>query len=242
MAQATETVLVIGATGNIGIAAILGALRSGRNVLAVVRNQDSAKKLFEHLHEGQDSITVVEADVISDHGVQGVVEKVRAGSLPAFQHVFSSVGGGYTEKTMLEATTAELREFMTHNFESNFFAYRATIPYLLEQRSQPCTWTTCTGSQGDKGDRALPAISQGAMFSMAFSACKSLADTNVRFNEIYLAQRVEVDVVAEQHGTMRSSVFGRVYANILAKTDVKGCRVRVESEKDVDHLRTENKA
>ncbi|WYZ45787.1 hypothetical protein EsH8_IX_000012 [Colletotrichum jinshuiense] len=242
MAQATETVLVIGATGNIGTAVILGALQSGRNVLAVVRNQDSAKKLSENLGEGQDKITVVEADVISDQGVQGVVDKVRAGALPAFRHVFSSVGGGYTEKTMLETTTEELREFMTHNFESNFFAYRATIPYLLEKKDIPCTWTMCTGSQGDKGDRALPAISQGAMFSMAFSACKSLADTNVRFNEIYLDQRVEVDVVAEQHGTMRSSVFGRVYANILDKTDIKGCRILVESEDDVDSLKTEHKA
>ncbi|CCF39577.1 hypothetical protein CH063_00034 [Colletotrichum higginsianum] len=234
-----QTVLVIGATGNVGIAAILGALRAGLNVLAVVRNQDSAKKIKEHVSEGHDKITVVEADVISDQGVQGVVDKVRAGALPAFQHVFSSVGGGYTEKTMLEATVAELREFMTHNFESNYSAYHATIPYLLEQKDTPCTWTTCTGSQGDKGDRALPAISQGAMFSMAYSAIKGLADTNVRFNEIYLDQRVEVDVVAEEHGTMKSSIFGRVYANILAKTDVKGCRVRVESESDVDNLRAQ---
>lgn len=85
-----QTVLVIGATGNVGIAAILGALRAGLNVLAVVRNQDSANKIKEHVSEGHDKITVVEADVISDQGVQGVVDKVRAGALPAFQHVFSS--------------------------------------------------------------------------------------------------------------------------------------------------------
>ncbi|WYZ36278.1 hypothetical protein EsH8_XII_000028 [Colletotrichum jinshuiense] len=231
-----QTALVIGATGNIGIAAILGALRAGLNVLAVVRNQDSAKKINEHVSEGQDKITVVEADVLSENGIQGVVDKVRAGALPAFQHVFASVGGGYTERALLDITPKELREFMTPNFEANLFAYCATVPYLLEQKDTPCTWTTCTGSQGDKGDRALPAISQGAAFSMAYSAIKELADTNVRFNEIYLAQRVEVDVVAEQHGTMKSSVFGRVYANILTKTDVKGCRVRVESESDVDNL------
>lgn len=79
-----------GATGNIGIAAIKGALRSGRNVLALVRNQESAKKLSEHVGEGQERMTIVEADVVSDSGVQGVVDKVRAGALPAFQHVYSS--------------------------------------------------------------------------------------------------------------------------------------------------------
>lgn len=87
----------------------------------------------------------------------------------------------------------------------------------------------------------MPAISQGAMFSMATAACRSLSGTNVRFNEVYLAHRVEVDAVAEKHGTMKASVFSRVYEKILAKPDVKGCRIRVDSEEDVDNLRCEQK-
>lgn len=89
-AQERETVLVVGATGNIGISAIQAALRSGYDVLAVVRNQDSAKKLSEHVSEDQTRITTVEADAVSDQGVQGVVEQVRAGALPAFQHVYAA--------------------------------------------------------------------------------------------------------------------------------------------------------
>ncbi|KAF2649421.1 NAD(P)-binding protein [Lophiostoma macrostomum CBS 122681] len=235
------TVLVIGSTGHIGIAAITGALRSGYNVLAIVRNQESAKKLIKHVPGGHDRITTVEADVLSDKGVESVVEKVRAGSLPAFQHVFSSVGGAYTDQSMLDTTTEELRQFMTQNFESNFFAYRATIPYLLQQKDQKCTWTTCTGAQGDMGIRALPAISQGALYSMSYSACKALKNTNVRFNEIYLAGRVEVDIEAEQHGVMKSSIFARAYENVLSREDVKSTRVRVGKEEDVNELRIEQK-
>lgn len=85
-----ETVLVIGATGNIGVSAVTAALRSGRNVLAVVRNQKSADKLVGYI--GSDKgITFVEADVCDDGsaGVKGVVEKVKEGKLPGFQHVFS---------------------------------------------------------------------------------------------------------------------------------------------------------
>jgi NAD(P)-dependent dehydrogenase (short-subunit alcohol dehydrogenase family) len=147
MAPSNETVLVVGATGHVGIAAIHGALQAGYNVIAIVRNQTSAQKISEHVSEGLDRITMVEADVISDTGVQTVVDKVRSGALPAFQHVFSSgepgntlhlenqgsllcllhvVGGGYTEKAMVDTTTEELREFMKHNFESNFceWSYR----------------------------------------------------------------------------------------------------------------------
>lgn len=87
----------------------------------------------------------------------------------------------------------------------------------------------------------MPAISQGAMFSMATAACRDLANTNVRFNEVYLAQRVEVDAVAEQHGTMKASIFSRVYEKILAKPEVKGCRIRVANEDDVNNLKCEQK-
>jgi len=83
-----ETVLVVGATGNIGVSVVKGALRSKRHVLAVVRNQASANKLIKHVGS-PDGITLVEADVLSDSGVKGVVDQVRAGKLPPFQHVYA---------------------------------------------------------------------------------------------------------------------------------------------------------
>jgi NAD(P)-dependent dehydrogenase (short-subunit alcohol dehydrogenase family) len=84
----SETVLIVGATGNIGIAAAHGALRSGRNILAIVRNEASAKKLYDALGT-KNGITTVEADISSETGVRSVVEQVKAGKLPAFQHVYS---------------------------------------------------------------------------------------------------------------------------------------------------------
>lgn len=83
-----EHVLVIGATGNIGVAAIKGALNSGRQVLAIVRNQASAEKLYKHIGSSE-GIQVIEADVTSDTGVKSVVDQVKAGKLPAFQHVYT---------------------------------------------------------------------------------------------------------------------------------------------------------
>lgn len=53
-------VLVVGATGNIGVP----ALKTGRHVIAPVRNSASAAKLFQHVGT-QDSITTVETDVVT---------------------------------------------------------------------------------------------------------------------------------------------------------------------------------
>ena len=87
--MAKEVVLVVGATGNIGVSVITASLRSGRDVLAIVRNQESAKKLFDRVGT-KDGITTVEADVTAEDGVQSVVDQVKAGKLPAFQHVYAT--------------------------------------------------------------------------------------------------------------------------------------------------------
>lgn len=133
-----ETVLVVGATGNIGVSAVSAVLRSKRNILAIVRNQTSADKLVKYI--GSDKgITFVEADVASDTGVKGVVDQVRAGKLPAFQHVYSCgtypqlaqplfrilsssllVGGEYITTPLQEITTERLRYNMNLTFEANF--------------------------------------------------------------------------------------------------------------------------
>jgi NAD(P)-dependent dehydrogenase (short-subunit alcohol dehydrogenase family) len=84
-----ETVLVVGSTGNIGFSAVHAALSAKRKVLAVVRDQNSADKLVKYIGSNE-NITFTQADVLSDTGVKSVVDQVRAGKLPAFQHVWSS--------------------------------------------------------------------------------------------------------------------------------------------------------
>ena len=115
-------------------------------------------------------------------------------------------------------------------------AYRDTIGYLREQRNPLSTWTLCNGAQGDLADRAGPAISQGAMYSLATVAIRDNANTNVRFNEIYLNARVEVDHIAKQHGTMSASALSPAYEQIMARQDIKGCRIYVNGPDDASNL------
>ena len=90
-----ETVLVVGASGIIGVSVIIASLRSKRHVLAIVRNEASARKLFQHVGT-KEGITIVEADVTAEDGVEKVVHKVKFGELPAFQHVYSTGAYPYT--------------------------------------------------------------------------------------------------------------------------------------------------
>jgi hypothetical protein len=83
-----ETVLVFGASGRIGVSVIMAARRRGLHVLAVVRSQAAARKMYEHVGGSKEGIFVVEADPTKEEDVQGVVDQVKDGKLPAFQHVY----------------------------------------------------------------------------------------------------------------------------------------------------------
>lgn len=120
-------------------------------------------------------------------------------------------------------------------------AYRDSIGYLLEQNNPASTWTICTGSQGDLATHPVPAMTQGALFPMATAAARENESTNVRFNEIYLGFRVEVDEVAVQNGTTKASDFGNVYELILANPEVRSSRVRVENLDDLKKLKYQRK-
>lgn len=84
-------------------------------------------------------------------------------------------------------------------------------------------------------------MSQGVLYSMAVAACRELQETNIRFNEVFLCRRVEIDRNAEKSGAMRSSDFARNYETILRSPDVKGCRIRVETFEDLINLSIKSK-
>lgn len=85
----TETVLIFGASGNMGVSAVIAALRSGRQVIAVVRNKANGEKIYKYAGT-REGITVAEADPTSEDSLRALVDQVRAGKLPSFQHVWAS--------------------------------------------------------------------------------------------------------------------------------------------------------
>lgn len=132
-----QTALVVGSSGNIGVAIIVAALRTNFNVLAVVRNDASKNKIIQHLafdkNLNKDDITFVEADVLSDDGVAQVVDKVKAGSLPDFQHVFSG-GGSILPRPCVESV---YNEGTDRHLQWAFGIHRRRFTRSTQQRFGP---------------------------------------------------------------------------------------------------------
>jgi len=95
----------------------------------------------------------------------------------------------------------------------------------------------CTGSQGDLATHPLPAITQGALYSLCLGAARENLAKSVRFNEVYLGFRVEVDEDAAQHGVVSSTEFGAVFEQLLDSSNIRSARVEVTTPDDIKVLR-----
>ena len=71
---------------------------------------------------------------------------------------------------------------------------------------------------------------------MSTAAARENEKTNVRFNEVYLCFRVEVDEQAEKHGVTSASKFAKVYEKLLSDEEVRGARVTVRVVGDIGRL------
>lgn len=118
-------------------------------------------------------------------------------------------------------------------------AYRATMPYLIEQGNSNATWTLITGAAAELGGYGVTAMGQGALISMANVACRETDETNVRFNECFLGCRVDYDSTVDETGDKwrnKASHFARVYEGILANKEIAASRVTVRGPQDFDDL------
>ena len=84
-------------------------------------------------------------------------------------------------------------------------------------------------------------MTQGAVYALANRATRDLADTNVRFIEVYLGLRVLFDEIAEQTGMSKVSDFSKNYELLLNRPDVKGARVNVRNHEQLKELSFEVK-
>jgi hypothetical protein len=84
-------------------------------------------------------------------------------------------------------------------------------------------------------------MTQGALFSMCIAAARNNEKSNVRFNEILLGFRVEVDDAAKEHGVTTATQFGQVYEAVLGNSEIRSSRIRVDEVEDLKKLRYERR-
>ncbi|KAM3498635.1 hypothetical protein MY10362_008057 [Beauveria mimosiformis] len=241
--MASELVLVVGASGKMGVSAILGALKTGRKVLAVVRSESAMQRTLQQVGTSE-GIVFTYADPTRENDLLDVVAKVKRGELPSFQHVFTSVGKVELHSPIYTVSTEDFDNIFAVDFKADFFAYRATMPYLIEHGGPRASFTLLTGGLADLGIGGINSITAGARTSLAAVAAFENLKTNVRFNEIHLNYTIEHESTIKEKGLIhasKTSDFAQVYREVLARPVIRGCRISVHGQEDIDVLKIENK-
>ncbi|KAG9285229.1 hypothetical protein G9A89_002125 [Geosiphon pyriformis] len=242
MALVKQTILITGATGNVGSSAVKAFLEQGATVIAISRSQSSLDKLIANLKSSNVSLNEknfhgVLSDVSEDKNLEKVANDIREGRLPEPNHIVSSSGPWWFLPALHEVTFEKWGEAMKSNFNAHFVIYRNFVPFVLNKPNT--SYTLVTGSAGLSEKTGVTGITQNCLYGLSKVVIHETSEKPIRFNELRISLRIEDDatfdksvaagqiqVNAEQNFASRE--FGKIFT-ALAQSNLKGQIVEVNS-------------
>ena len=176
-----KTVMVSGATGNLGGVLALTFKASGAKLALVDRGEDRLRQAFPDLVGLPDYLLVNCADLMDEGAVEASVSE-------AMQHfgridVLVNTVGGFRAGKMLHETPIETWDFLLNlNARSVFIACKKVIPQMLNQGSGKIINVAARpGIEGQAGMAAYSA-SKSAVIRLTESMAAELKDQRVNVN------------------------------------------------------------
>jgi NAD(P)-dependent dehydrogenase (short-subunit alcohol dehydrogenase family) len=177
-----KTVLITGTSSGIGLAAAIGAARSGWTTIATMRDTGKAQALLKAAAENgvADRIQVKRLDVVDPASIAACLEEVIAehGRLDA---VVNNAGAA-TVGTIEQMDLDDVRSAMEVNFFGVVATTRAALPHLREAQGRVITVTSVGGAVGQPFNEAYCAAKfavEGFMESLAPVAATVGVDVTV---------------------------------------------------------------
>jgi NAD(P)-dependent dehydrogenase (short-subunit alcohol dehydrogenase family) len=122
-----ETLLVVGAAGNVGRGIVAAALASGRNVVAAELKEEWLGNLKAR-HEGEGFATVV-GDIGSEAGAAALWEAAST-AFDGIDHVVVSVNVPVSLRPLMQFDGAELARVLAGNVVTHFNAAKTFLPRM----------------------------------------------------------------------------------------------------------------
>ncbi|RIA80544.1 hypothetical protein C1645_838511 [Glomus cerebriforme] len=251
MAFLGKTVLITGATGNVGSSAVKEFLEQGANVIATSRSKSSLEKLTSKLQEisvPTEKLIPIVVDISNDQELSKIADQIRDKTLPEIDHVISSSGPWWKYDHLYDVTFEQWNEVMSANVNPHFITYRNFIPFLLNKPGS--SYTLVTGASGlvdviGNIPSGITGISQCVLFGISRVARFETKDNAVRFNELLIGFRIEDDAtykkyISEGKFSESSDIvttswkFGSIFLSIAKDNNVKGEVIKIMSTTEKD--------
>jgi NAD(P)-dependent dehydrogenase (short-subunit alcohol dehydrogenase family) len=182
-----ETLLVVGAAGNVGRGIVAAALASGRNVVAAELKREWLNKLEER-HPGA-ALACVAGDIGSEAGAAALWEAAGA-PFGGVDHAVISVNIPVAQRPLLQFSGEELTQVLAGNVVTHFIATKTFLPRMPARG-------VLIGIGGGTADFIFPQqahISMGqAAVRMMYRGAAKEAKTGPQVHELMIVSMVASD-------------------------------------------------
>ena len=174
-----DTVIVTGASGGIGAAAVRAFLDRGYNVVA------NSLSFSNSGFAPSPNLALVDGDI----GQAATAEKIAQTAVSTFgsiDHVVNSAGI-FAAKPFLDYTADEFHRFVSTNLDGFIFITQRAVKRMLSQGAGGSV-TTITAALADNPIAGVPAsismITKGGLNAITVSLANEYAKNNIRFNAV----------------------------------------------------------
>jgi NAD(P)-dependent dehydrogenase (short-subunit alcohol dehydrogenase family) len=175
------TVLVTGATGNLGNAAARAFYQAGANLVLFARKVERLSELIPELVESRHRYLTLPVDMTDPESVKGAVSKAVE-NFGGIDVMVNTVGGYHGGRPVHETPLEKWDSMQNLNARTAFIVNQAVIPYMGEKGAGKIINVGARPGLAGKKNLAAYGASKSAVIRLTESLAAELRDSNINVN------------------------------------------------------------
>lgn len=176
--------VITGGTSGIGLSVALELGKAGYDIIITGIDKDAAKAALGELKKNGIKSEFIYADSMNEEDVDNCFKRISE-SYDSLDVLVNNVGGLGGRQRFEEMETSFMRRVMALNFDSAFYASRASIP-LLKRGTNPSiiNYSTIAVTSGGGPGAGIYASAKAAIEGFTRALAKDLAEYGIRVNAV----------------------------------------------------------
>jgi NAD(P)-dependent dehydrogenase (short-subunit alcohol dehydrogenase family) len=177
----TKTILITGASGNLGSAVIRTFAEFNYNLVLISRNTEKNFELIKELNYPEDKFLIISGDVTSESSIEDFVKETigKFNNIDILIHIAGTYNGG---KPLYDTSTEIWDNLFNLNAKSLFFLSKSIVPIMIKQGSGIIITLSSKSALETSKNSSIYSASKNVTLKLTESLAKELNEKNIRVN------------------------------------------------------------